>query len=363
MKKTFLMLLLITTLFSACKKAPQNAIDPLPDISVEKGRLKFSSVTVYEAFTTNAEKKDVLESLKKSASFVNFKDGGPAAGDGQGLVINGCDVPDELIEDNQEFFNTLNQNGVVQIGATLYRYDYCNNKTWVLDAAEENNGPAYQDFLNGNPSSLVGVFPTYVDVTEAVAQGYRTMPDSATAAENEIFESMTLFGDRGVEYFYINNDPKDPESYNVLMDGNLQYDKFGIFFHFYGKEKYRTSCFFNWCTSSAGARDWNVKYNYTYHRKGQSNPVSGSSTIYPPLSGGENKCEKTFYQGGRGLRANRNSVTWNVNKVNTNKVKIRRGTNPQNLSTFVLYSIERYQYANNFVFPVSPYNGPFILAF
>ncbi len=367
MKKILPVLGAIVLFFSACKKTMQdkNIIQGLntvpPRVTVENGHLSFRTAATYEAFIEDGSHQNFVKGLPGGNDFTSFSDKNKLMSSQPSRVINNCDVPDELIENNPVFFGMINEEGIVEIEGTLYRYDYCNEKVWVISVGDSHNAEYYASFMNGiEIPGKVGWFFTYVDAIEAVAQGYKTMPEETTVSGIELFEKVTV-GARAVEYFYIKNDPKQPNKENVLMDGNLQYDKFAVYFHFYGKEKYRTPCMFNWCTSSGGNREWKVSFSYTYHRKGQNNPQSGSATIIPPSSG-DNKADKTFYEGSRGLRKDLNSARWNVNNVYTRSVRVLRGENPGGLFLVGSYSIPTYQYKNNYQFPGS-IDKPYVIRF
>ena len=252
-------------------------------------------------------------------------------------------MPDSLIDDNLDFFNTIDSNGVVEIDGTLYRYDYCNQKVWVISDSDANDSLYNSDFMNGNErTDIVGSFPTYVDVIEAVNQGYKTMPDTNAVDGDEIFE-------RGAEWIttyevcYIKNDDYNNQ---VILDGKIGYEKFGFYFHFFAKEKYKKYILFNWFTSTGGNRAWSVDFTYYYHRKGSSSAQSGSGTVYPPSSG-ENKTAKTFYEGGRGLKNNSNYARWDVKNIYTDLFEVSRNPsgNPDYFRT-----LSGFTYVNNYTF-------------
>jgi hypothetical protein len=217
---------------------------------------------------------------------------------------------------------------------------------WVISTANNLNSTYHNNFMNGTETAgIVGAFPNYVDVIEAVASGFTTMPVPAdTIGYGEIFGF--LGPPLHQEKCNINNDEKYPQGQNVIMDGLLEYDKFAVYFHFYGKEKYKEPCFFNWCTSTGGRRDWYVYYWYQCQRKGQSQWLTGQGNLYPPYSG-ENKTDKTFYEGSRGLKWG--DASWKVENMFTNKRLVER-----NYSTYwYLVASESYgsfKFTNNYTF-------------
>jgi hypothetical protein len=223
-----------------------------------------------------------------------------------------CEIPADALEGNPDFFNSLDENGVVEIGSDYFRFDYCNDKVWVISvAAGGGNETNYNDFLEGDTTnSNVGWFFAFVDVLEAVAENYRTMPDTTQINDTAEVFKLGAFGDVWNEwkYFYDEDDPNSIPG-NTRMDGKLAYDRFGLWFHLYGKEKYQRVTFLGWTTVSYGTHDWSVKYEYKYIRKGQSTEHTGSGTMYPPGSG-ENKVEHDVYEGGRGLK--KFHLRWNV---------------------------------------------------
>jgi hypothetical protein len=322
----------VSLLLTACKKenltVPSEPTDA--EIKVQNSRVVFSSGQSFESFflKTSTERAAVLETISQNANFTSLKKKKELSAAGATRMIGNCDVPDELVENNEDFFALLDVNGVIQIGTFLYRYDYCNNKAYVTSAVSDND-QTYSDFLAGNTSNTaVGWFETYVDVIDAVESGYTTMPDPATVAGNEIFQDSdgsqtnSFFGGTGHEWKYFNDLEYERDHNNARMDGKISYDKFGFYFHFYAKEKYQKLTYIGFITASDGTRDWKVDFSYSYRRKGQSSPRSGSGTnVRPPLAG-ENKLGRDFYEGSRGLHwANARWDVWN----HTNYHRVVRG--------------------------------------
>ena len=314
---------LASVMLAACQKenAPGGEIkneEAMPKIKIEQGHLVFDSRASFDKLFQLPEqtRTDLLIRFESSPEFTSFNEKGSETINSNQRIINGCDVPDSLIEDNDDLFRTLDNNGVVQIGSDLYRYDYCNDKVFIIAFAIAYQGNNYNDFLSGNTSnSNVGWFPTYVDVLDAVAEGYRTMPDPKTVENNDTFKQGAP-GNQPLhegKYFYDMDDDESLPS-NTRMDGKLSYDKFGIYFHFYGKEKYQRYGWLGWQTMRSGTTNWLVNYQYQYKRKGQSN-MSGNGTLNPPSAGSENKVEKTFYSGSKGLE--KYLVRWDVRNFTT----------------------------------------------
>lgn len=354
MKSIWMHLALIVLIFASCKKTNNELTvsdNHSPQgISVNSGRMNFSSKAAYSRYLEAPDKQGMLRAVTTGSEFTSYTNRGAGSATQQSRMINGCDVPESLVENNPVFFDMLNAEGVVEIDGILYRYDYCNDKVWVISAADAQIPANYAAFMSGaDVTDVVGSFPTYVDVLEATALGHKTMPPATDTDvdESEIFDR----GARGInfsEWCNINNDEKYPKNQNVKMDGIISYDKFAIYFHFYAIEKYKTPCtFFNWCTSSGGRRDWNVTYGSYYRVKGSNSPVNITGTLTPPPSG-ENKCSKTFYEGTRGLRDDLNHARWNVNNMFTNKLSVERAIN----GTFFNYSryMSNFGFVNNYQF-------------
>jgi hypothetical protein len=355
MKRILSCLFSAILLFASCKKTNETTVpnnernQVVKGVVIVNGRISFPTVAVYAQYLGLENKKDFIRSIPGSEGFVSMKDTKGVSGNSQSKLINGCEVPDELVENNPGLFDIMNPDGVVEIEGTLYRYDYCNDKVWVISVANSGVAGSYAGFMTGDEiSGVVGSFPTYVDALEAVAQGYTTMPTESSVEGNEIFAKGAEGGSLN-EFCYINNDEKNLKGQNVLMDGVISYDKLGIYFHFYAKEKYKTRCLINWCNTSTGRRDWNVKYKYIYHRKGQSSTNSGSGTIAPPLAG-DNNCAKTFYEGSRGLLNDENDAIWDVNNMYTNKLSVtRKFSGTINTFNYTL-SINSFRFVNNYTF-------------
>jgi hypothetical protein len=310
--------LLASAMLVTCRKEltppPLKNNSGMPNVRISNGHLEFASVSDYEKlFDLSSERrKQFLANFKNNPAFTSYFEAKQIwSNENSERTILGCEVPDEVIEDNEDFFDLLDENGVVQIDSHYLRLDYCNEKVWVLSALPALNDQDYYDFLQGDTTNpKVGWFYTYVDVLEALAHHYTTMPDTNSVGENEIFERFELFGPvlHEWKYFYDNTDEESNPD-NTRMDGKLAYDKFGFYFHFYGKEKYQRHGWLGWGNVNNGTRNWLVDYQYQYRRKGQNSDQSGNGTLQAPLSG-KNKVEKTFYSGSRGLK--RFYAKWDV---------------------------------------------------
>ena len=349
MKKLFFVCSAVIVLASSCKKNDNiMPVDRETDLAkIEEGRIIFTSNETYHHYLELSNREEFVKSLPGSANFINFKNGKAVAAASRN--INGCNVPDEVIENNPAFFDMLDINGTVQIGSYVYRYDYCNKQVWVISAANKIVTSNNSAFMNGaKVSGVVGSFPNYVDVLEAVATGYSDMPEATTVQGNEIFEKngFLSLGNTTQEYSYINNNEKSIKDQNVLMDGKLAYEAFGFYFHFYGKEKYKVRSLINWDVTTGGRRDWDVAFNYSYRRKGSNSDNSGVGQVSP---GGnrENKADKTFYEGSRGLRWGNSK--WNVNNMWTNQMRVERNGGSA-WSLIGSYFLNSFQFRNNYQF-------------
>jgi hypothetical protein len=224
MKKIFLAGFFITIFFVSWKKdnVGNKNFFQNGDLKIVSGHLAFKTKTDYETFLT----MKYLKNVDRGSNFISLGERKKTNADG-----NDCQVPDSLIEDNRAFFSTLDAKGVVQIDSIIYRYDYCGDRVWVISAADANNPQYYADFMNGvERQNIVGYFPTYVDAIEAVAEGYKTMPDPSTVQGNEVFERFPdgITGDGNLEHMFIHNDPKSPRE-SQKFDGKISYDKFAIY--------------------------------------------------------------------------------------------------------------------------------------
>lgn len=285
----------------------------IPEISIRNGHLLFKSRYDFEQLflLPNSTRSLILKQLNDQYSFISFykKRITFTAGRHHREYFN-CEVPDSLIENNAEFFSLLDVNGVVEIDTFLLRYDYCNKRIWVISSVVADDEQYYNAFLQGDTTnSNLGWFYTYVDVLEALAQNYQTMPDTSLVNEHEIFDkSPSGIPLHEWKYFYDNTDEESSPN-NTRMDGKLAFDKFGIYFHLYGKEKYQRHTWLGWQTVSYGTRNWLVDYQFKYMRKGRNIESNGSGTLQPSLNG-ENKVGYTFYSGSRGLK--KYDIRWDV---------------------------------------------------
>jgi hypothetical protein len=345
-------LLCVLALFvvGACKKESQQkfAIDSQLSIRVLNGHVAFTTTADYDRYLelTDEDKQQVVSSLHADVSFKPFSKNSSSLTGGNFLPIGNCAVPDDVVEDNPVLFDVMDKNGVVQIGTDLWRLDYCNNNVYLISVADALDPLNYNDFLIGNfANPVVGVFPTSVDALDAVAAGIRTMPDSLYISGNgldDIFAFASVFGTWAHENKYF-NDVYVAESTitgwnggindNTRMNGKISYDKFAIYFHFYGKEKYQRNAITGlWQTAkiddpSHSSTQWKVDYNYTYLRKGSGQTLQSASGQLLPgnnVKGAENKTDKTFYDGRRGLKKDYGHAQWNVTNNLTNKVKVYR---------------------------------------
>jgi hypothetical protein len=305
----------------------------MPKVRIEEGHLVFESRASFDQlFQLPAQTRtDLLNRLESSTDFISFREKQSAVITSNQKTINGCNVPDSLIEDNEDFFSTLDRDGVIQIGDDLFRLDYCNSKVFVIAANVAQQGNNYNDFLSGNINNTnVGWFYTHVDVLDAISLNYRTMPDTTQISDPEgIFSQAKtgLLGKTKTESKFINDHDLPETPLSRIMDGKLAYDKWGIYFHFYGKEKYKYHALIGlWITaesSSEGTDNWRVEYKYEYLKKGNNQSLqSGGGTLTPPTVGNPNKIDKTFYSGSKGLKDG--FAQWDVHNDRTDYVKVSR---------------------------------------
>jgi hypothetical protein len=349
-KNLFLLVLSGLFLTVGCRKQlKEKMVDDSGTVAnarIVNGHVAFKTVDDYGRFLERNDQKQFIASLPGSEHFKSYLAKRRTPSSPSGRIIGNCDVPDSLIEGSEDFFNLLDQNGILQIDTTWYRYSYCDSGVWVIS---DNDIATYKgEFLNGQEvPGIVGFFPDYVDVTEAIAQGYKTMPDTNTVIGNEVFAKAGLLGRTRQEFMDVTN-YKDKIGTTERWDGKLAYDKYGFYFHFYGKEKYKERCIaFNWCTTDGGPRDWTVYFEYRWWRKGRSSAVTGYATI-SPIGNTENKCDKTFYSGNRGLRSG--GALWDVNHVRAKDVFLQRngGSSWYTVADYVLFAST---YVNNFQSP------------
>lgn len=359
MRNFFLSLIIMLFAIAACKKKENVRADSINNVSssirIKNGHLVFNKSSDYESFVNKPlnQKKAIINSLSGQISFTSFRQTRQNGSlTNQSRTIQGCNVPDTLVEDNEDFFETLDDEGVVQVDSTIYRYDYCNDGVWVISETNAINATYYSSFMSGTEIvNKVGFFPNYVDVLDAVAAGYTTMPDTSQVSESEkdIFSTeptpQALFGDpNGYEFFYRNINE------NVRLRGKIAYDVLGIWRHFYANEKYQEPCFLNWCTSGTSSfRDWYVNYNYKYVRRGSGSEYTGSGTL-APTNWKKNEVSKNIYSGFRKVK--KYFCQWDVENVDCfYHVRIYRG------SGIIYTNILLLNFNNTQIFDNHPYNA------
>jgi hypothetical protein len=156
------------------------------------------------------------------------------------------------------------------------------------------------------------------------------MPDTTQINDpEEIFSQAKtgLIGKTKTENKSIHDFDLEVSPNDRLMDGKLAYDKFGFYFHFYGKEKYKYQHVIGlWLvasTASQGTDKWRVEYKYEYLRKGNGQTLqTGEGTLKAPPIGSLNKIDTTFYSGSRGLK--NGYALWTVWNDQTDYVKVQR---------------------------------------
>lgn len=315
----------------ACKKsiAPTHEEPASTELQIKTDRAVFKSEKDYSLFWTqpDEQQKTFLNSLQNNAEFTSLPESQKGGNLNTRQKTKGCVIPKDVLEANSDFFSLLNSDGVIQIGGNVFRIDYCNKAGYLISSTAAQDAATYEDFLAGKTTNPeVRSFSLDVDVLEMVEQqGLRTVPGTTGTASTQ--RAAAADGGALHEWKYF-KDMEDAESdaSNTRMDGKINYDKFAIYFNLYAKEKYqRTSELVSWITTTSGTRQWRVEYNYRYVRKGRSE-VSSSGTLNPPF-GGENKVERTIYEGSRGLE--RYDVRWDVwNYTNNHKIYRHEGGTP-----------------------------------
>jgi hypothetical protein len=306
--RTNLLLYIMSLLFISCSKRSDFISSPydsnLPQIEIDGGHLIFPSAKEYSKlfFLNENTRNTILKKLEALPAFTSYTE--RMKNDwinDNARVLNGCGVPEDVLYENAVFFSTLDQNGVVGIDGFLYKYDYCSDKIYVISTSDAAKATNYNDFINGRTTnSLIGSFPSFIDVIEAVAQGYRTMPEENSVRGIDIFEKVFLEASL-LEDFRFNEIGVSDGAGSVRMDGKLAYFTAGLYFHFYAKEKLQRKGVVAWYTSNDGPRNWFVNYEYKYLRKGRSSENTEHGYLNAPKTG-ENKVDKTFYEGNRGLK-------------------------------------------------------------
>ncbi len=346
--------MVIGSLMSCRKDAhePQVIKDQNIQAGVENGHLVFKTTDDYNKVLDSEDPGHLIKRLKGGETFISLMDQYKKRIKSSAKMIGNCNVPDSLIKDNESFFSVLDQDGVVQIENTLYRYDYCADRVWVISATNATNNSFYSDFMNGiERTGVVGYFPSYVDALEAVVTGYTTMPDENSVQGNEIFERTGLLGEQVLEHFDVNNNEKNEKETNRLF-GKLHYDKFAIYFHFFGKEQYEA------LGQLSFFPDWRVNFKYDYQRKGSSSENTGTGILSPAGNNG-NEVAKTFYEGSRGLKSG--DATWDVYNVLAKYVFIERNAGSL-WEQIIHYSLPTFQYVNNYPYINGAYRH-FIISF
>jgi hypothetical protein len=109
----------------------------MPTVKIENGHLAFESRADFDRLFELPQKTRAafIKSYESSSEFTSLREKENSTNVSNQRIINGCDVPDSLIEDNEDFFATLDRDGVIQIGNDLLRLDYCNSKVFVISTS------------------------------------------------------------------------------------------------------------------------------------------------------------------------------------------------------------------------------------
>jgi hypothetical protein len=143
MTKKFTFAVLASVMLAACQKEttpPQPEIiteESMPTVKIENGHLAFESRADFDRLFELPQKTRAafIKSYESSSEFTSLREKENSTNVSNQRIINGCDVPDSLIEDNEDFFATLDRDGVIQIGNDLLRLDYCNSKVFVISTS------------------------------------------------------------------------------------------------------------------------------------------------------------------------------------------------------------------------------------
>lgn len=338
MKKITLITVTALILLSCRKEVSiSENVDKVPDeILILDDRIVFPDESSFDKYFRSEDQQKSVDLKVSENNFLSF------AAHRQSNTLNPdqrngkhCDVPSELVEDNQRFFKLLNKDGILQVGEYIIRYSYCDGGAWVIKSDNYKREQYRSDFMQGKlVDNIVGFFPDDVDGFEALEMGYISMPEKGTEAYNKLkgtvddpikkITALYLFAHTGYEHFYIDNISDN----TARLRGKLSYDKFVFYFNFYGKEKYQLNKAQGWTTQPLlpGDRsEWILDYEYRCRRKGISYDYTGSGTAYPGHKGvTENKAEIIFYDGSRGLRYG--TASFKVYNVHSNKRQIYRGS-------------------------------------
>jgi hypothetical protein len=348
LKSNFLIALGLSLSIVACKKNDIQIVDPtengdLPKVEIERAAIKINSESDFNIFTglTQTESSEFVADLKATNGFTSFTEVAKISVSSR--QIGSCTLPDDIVEANLSFLNLLNSDGVIIIDDHTFRLDYCNSKIYVISNADAADPAKYAEFLTATQTNgYIGAFPLDVDVLDAVSLGYRTMPTNPDPTiHDELFRGWNLLGLRGHEKMFWNNTkPGTKEDFRLdkRMDGLISYDKFGLFFHLYGKEKYQKPNFLGvWLTTSEGDRDWFVTYDLVCQPRKRDLITQTRIRLNPGFgtNSGENKLDKTFYQGTR--RVNYAYVRWDVTQPVAREVEVYRGQT-QGGQSFIFYN-------------------------
>lgn len=363
--KNIILMAIAAVVFIGCQKQTQapenlkktNRITDNFSVKVQNGRLSFPSEKAYNNYL-HSEGEKVINAKIKSSDFVSLIAARKNLEQKTSLrtTAKECEIPDELIKDNKRFFQLLNKSGIFEVGNYVFRYSYCDSGVWVITKRNFKNDQYRNKFMLGElTKNIIGFFPSNVDAFAVLNMGIISMPEKGSSEyqilrSNEDVTTMKAHARHYYEHFFINNE----ESGEVRLRGKLSYDKFAVYFNFYGKEKYQTNGAIGWTTSSTGDRDWKVDYYYRCRRKGKNYDYTGTATIQPPLSG-KNKVIKTFYDGSRGLK--NGEASWKVYNVLSTLRYIERkygaSWTPITPNTEYFFS----DTTNNYIFPSTYPNG------
>lgn len=345
MKKIKLVSFFALIVFVGCKKNdslhfPDPGIKSASNWEIKNATLRINTIASFEEILKpEAKGRDkIINALKlandnrKTLSSVNDQNS-----NSEKLASNSCVIPSETFEENRNFLELLNSDGVISIEKYSYKLDYCKHKLYTISNQDVNDPVKYAAFIDGNTNEGgVGQFPLYVDVLAAIEQGYTTMPDYSSVRNNDAFRIFggLIGGQRFHEEMYWQEKYDQQWNPDERMDGLISYDAFGVFFHFYAKEKYQIQNSLGWFTTTGGSSLWNVVYDATYTPRRRNQESEYRVVLYPEFGifGSENKLRKTFYQGVR--RLVQAYCRWDVGRdALAKRIMVKRGQTQTAVST------------------------------
>lgn len=304
------------TAFFSCTRdnrpdpAPAPAALTAPALTARHGILAFASADDYETILAlpAGQKQAVLAAVPPGS----YRRMGPVpAATARTLGTN--EGPAELPSFLQSI---LNAEGIVQIGAYLYKLDFGGRRVYVLparlnDAAGTKEN--YRALAKGDRSHPgIGAFSMDEDVLRYTEAGIESEEqDNLTGAKTAgLFCWKKSGADKKTskskfEFVDVNN--QDPTYKKNFVDWEISYEKYGIYFSLSAKLKIKKN------TSSSGiddcegfiddeaTREYSMDFSCRFEGKCNNEYEQfRSGTDFGPLSG-ENKIVRNFWESGNGL--------------------------------------------------------------